>query len=115
VITGGHVIIYSQNAEADRAFFRDVLKYPQVDAGAGWLVFRLPPTELAVHPADGPGSHQLYLICDDLTATMAELAAAGVHCAPTTEARWGRLTSLALPGGGELGLYQPRHPLAIDL
>jgi catechol 2,3-dioxygenase-like lactoylglutathione lyase family enzyme len=115
VITGGHVIIYSQNAEADRAFFRDVLKYPQVDAGAGWLVFKLPPTELAVHPADGPGSHQLYLICDDLTATMAELATAGVHCAAITEARWGRLTSLALPGGGELGLYQPRHPLAIDL
>ncbi len=115
MITGGHVVIYSQNAEADRAFFRDVLEYPHVDAGAGWLVFKLPPTELAVHPTDGRGSHQLYLICDDLAATMDGLATAGVHCTAVTEARWGWLTSLVLPGGGELGLYQPRHPLAIDL
>jgi catechol 2,3-dioxygenase-like lactoylglutathione lyase family enzyme len=115
VITGGHVVIYSQDAEADRAFFRDVLEYPHVDAGAGWLVFKLPPSELAVHPVHGPASHQLYLICDDLAATMAQLAAKGVSCTAITEARWGQLTSLALPGGGELGLYQPRHPLALDL
>ena len=115
VITGGHVIIYSQDAEADRAFFRDVLCYPHVDAGAGWLVFKLPPTELAIHPVEGPASHQLYLICEDLDATMNQLAAKGIQCAAVTEARWGRLTSLVLPGGGELGLYQPRHPLAIDL
>ena len=115
MITGGHVIIYSQDAEADRAFFRDVLEYPHVDAGAGWLVFKLPPSELAVHPADGPASHQLYLICDDLAATMAQLAAKGVSCTAITEARWGQLTGLVLPGGSELGLYQPRHPLALDL
>ena len=115
MITGGHVIIYSQDAEADRAFFRDVLRYPHVDAGAGWLVFKLPPTELAIHPVDGPGGHQLYLICDDLAATVNQLAAKGIQCAAVTEARWGLLTSLVLPGGGELGLYQPRHPLAIDL
>lgn len=115
VITGGHLIIYSQDAEADRAFFRDVLEYPYVDAGAGWLVFKLPPAELAVHPVDGPATHQLYLICDDLDATTDQLAAKGVRCAPTTEARWGLVTSLVLPGGSELGLYQPRHPLAIDL
>lgn len=115
MIVGGHVIVYSQDAEADRAFIRDVLEYPHIDIGGGWLVFRLPPTELAVHPADGPVGQQLYLICDDLDATMAQLAAKAVHCTPVTEARWGRLTSLALPGGAELGLYQPRHPLAIEL
>ena len=86
-----------------------------MDAGAGWLVFKLPPTELAVHPVDGPANHQLYLICDDLDGTMNQLAAKGVRCTAVTEARWGRLTSLVLPGGSELGLYQPRHPLAIDL
>jgi len=115
VIIGGHVIIYSRDAEADRAFFRDVLEYPNVDAGAGWLVFRLPPSELAVHPTDGPDAHQLYLICDDLDATMGQLATKGVRCAEVSEARWGRLTEIVLPGGGRLGLYQPRHPLATEL
>ena len=115
MITGGHVIISSQDVEADRAFFRDVLEYPHVDAGAGWLIFKLPPTELAVHPADGPAGHQLYLICDDLDDTVGQLAAQGVPYSAVTEARWGRLASLVLPGGSELGLYQPRHPLAIDL
>lgn len=116
VINGGHVIVYSRDAEADRAFFRDVLEYPHVDAGGGWLVFKLPPTEIAVHPADGPGSQELYLMCDDVDATVAELTARGVEFTePVTEARWGRLTRLRLPGGGELGMYEPRHERATDL
>ncbi|MEN3281894.1 MAG: hypothetical protein V7607_3034 [Solirubrobacteraceae bacterium] len=115
VINGGHVIIYSGDAEADRAFFRDVLDYPHVDAGAGWLIFKLPPSEIAVHPVDGPPVHELYLMCDDLDATMAQLTAKGAAFAAVTEARWGRLTQLRLPGGGELGLYEPRHPRATEL
>ena len=115
VINGGHVIIYSGDAEADRAFFRDVLDYPHVDAGAGWLIFKLPPSEIAVHPVDGPPVHELYLMCDDLDATMAQLTAKGATFAAVTEARWGRLTKLRLPGGGELGLYEPRHPRATEL
>ena len=116
VINGGHVIVYSRDAEADRAFFRDVLEYPHVDAGGGWLVFKLPPTEIAVHPADGPGSQELYLMCDDVDATVAELTARGVEFTePVTEARWGRLTRFRLPGGGEVGMYEPRHERATDL
>ncbi len=104
-----------RDAEADRAFFRDVLDYPHVDAGAGWLIFKLPPSEIAVHPVDGPPVHELYLMCDDLDATMAQLTAKGATFAAVTEARWGRLTKLRLPGGGELGLYEPRHPRATEL
>jgi predicted enzyme related to lactoylglutathione lyase len=116
MITGGHVIVYSHDAEADRAFFRDVLEYPHVDAGAGWLVFKLPPTEIAVHPADGPEAQEFYLMCDDLDATMEQLTSRGVEFTqPVTEARWGRLTRLRLPGGGELGMYQPHHPVATAL
>ena len=115
MINGGHVIIYSGDAEADRAFFRDVLDYPHVDAGAGWLIFKLPPSEIAVHPVDGPPVHELYLMCDDLDATMAQLTAKGATFAAVTEARWGRLTKLRLPGGGEIGLYEPRHPRATEL
>lgn len=115
MINGGHVIIYSEDAEADRAFLGDVLESPHVDAGAGWLIFKLPPSEIAVHPADGPAAHELYLMCDDLDATMAQLAAKGVACAPVTEARWGRLSRLRLPSGGEIGLYEPRHPRATSL
>jgi hypothetical protein len=115
VINGGHVIIYSADAEADRAFLRDVLEYPHVDAGAGWLIFKLPPSEIAVHPSDGPPLHELYLMCDDLDATVAQLTARGATFAAVTEARWGRLTKLRLPGGGELGIYEPRHPRATEL
>jgi hypothetical protein len=115
VINGGHVIIYSDDAEADRAFLGDVLESPYVDAGAGWLIFKLPPSEIAVHPADGPPAHELFLMCDDLAATMGELAAKGVTCAPVTEVRWGRLTRLRLPSGAEIGLYEPRHPRATGL
>jgi hypothetical protein len=115
VITGSHVIVYSRDAEADRAFFRDVLKYPHVDAGGGWLIFKLPPAEVAVHPAEGQPKHELYLMCDDVTATVADLAAHGVACAEVTDQGWGLLTHLVLPGGGEVGLYEPRHPRATEL
>jgi predicted enzyme related to lactoylglutathione lyase len=116
VIDGGHVIVYSHDAEADRAFFRDVLDYPHVDAGAGWLIFKLPPTELAIHPTDdGPAAHEFYLMCDDLDDTTARLAAQGVAFGDVTEARWGRVTRIQLPSGGHVGLYEPRHPRATEL
>ncbi|MCK9684486.1 VOC family protein [Scleromatobacter humisilvae] len=113
MIFGAHVIVYSQDAEADRAFLRDVLGFQGVDAGHGWLIFALPPAELAVHPADANDRHELYLMCDDLAREMQSLAAKGVACSPVQEARWGSITTLRLPGGGEVGLYQPRHPMAI--
>ncbi|MCQ4209385.1 MULTISPECIES: VOC family protein [Streptomyces] len=113
MITGTHTILYSADADADRAFFRDVLGWPHVDAGGGWLIFAAPPAEVAVHPADGAPSHELMLMCDDVTATVAELTAKGVEFTkPVEELRWGRLTALRLPGGGEVGLYEPLHPLA---
>ena len=115
MITGAHVIVYSTDAEADRAFFRDVLGYPHVDAGGGWLIFKLPPAEVAVHPTEGAGSHELYLMCDDLDAAIAMLAERGVSCAAPTDERWGILTTIQLPGGGSLGLYQPRHDRATEL
>jgi catechol 2,3-dioxygenase-like lactoylglutathione lyase family enzyme len=115
VITGAHVIVYSKDADADREFFRDVLGYPNVDAGGGWLIFKLPPAEVAVHPADGDGQHELYLMCDDLEATVAELTAKGVECGERNDQRWGVVSSIRLPGGGQVGLYEPRHPLAYDL
>jgi catechol 2,3-dioxygenase-like lactoylglutathione lyase family enzyme len=113
-IFGAHVIIYSTDAEADRAFFKDVLKYPHVDAGHGWLIFKLPPAEVAVHPGEG-AAHELYLLCDDLDATLAELKEQAVAAGEVQDERWGRLSSLRLPGGGQVGLYQPRHPLATTL
>lgn len=113
MITGAHAIIYSDAAEEVRAFLRDVLGFASVDAGGGWLIFALPPAELAVHPAEGEGRHELYLMCDDIDATIAELSAKGVQFKPVNDQRWGRVTSLTLPGGGELGLYQPRHPTAV--
>jgi len=113
VINGAHVILYSRDDEADRAFLRDVLGFRYADAGGGWLVFAVPPAEVAVHPTAGEQDHQLYLMCDDLDVTVAELAAKGVEFgAPVSEQRWGRVTSIRLPGGGEVGLYQPRHPTA---
>jgi len=115
MITGIHALLYTPRADAVRAFFRDVLGFRSVDAGHGWLIFALPPAELGIHPTDGDGSHELYLMCDDLDATMAELTAKGVAFArPVTEAGFGRMTAIALPdGGGELGLYEPRHPTAL--
>ena len=116
MIMGSHVIVYSRDAEADRAFFADVLGQPHVDAGGGWLIFKVPPAELAVHPSDGPTGHELYFVCDDLESTMSELQTRGVNFThDVSEERWGRLTRFRLPGGGEVGMYEPRHPLAIDL
>jgi catechol 2,3-dioxygenase-like lactoylglutathione lyase family enzyme len=115
MISGAHVIVYSKDAEADRAFFRDVLGFKSVDAGHGWLIFALPPAEAAFHPADENGSHELYFMCDDLNADMAALAAKGVQCSEVRSERWGAITRIRLPGGGEIGLYQPKHPVAIAL
>lgn len=113
MIFGAHTIVYSKDAKADRAFFRDVLGLPAVDAGHDWLIFALPPSELAVHPAESNDRPELYLLCDDLAAEISTLAGKGIHCSPVSEARWGSVTKIRLPGGGEIGLYQPRHPLAI--
>ena len=111
MINGSHVIVSSRDPEADRAFFADVLEQPHVDAGGGWLIFALPPAELAGHPTDGSGGHELYFLCDDVEVTMRELRAKGVEFTQdVTEERWGRLTRFRLPGGGEVGMYEPRHP-----
>jgi catechol 2,3-dioxygenase-like lactoylglutathione lyase family enzyme len=117
MITGLHAILYASDADKVRAFLRDVLGLKSVDAGHGWLIFAAPPAELAAHPTEEGEEprHQLYLMCDDLKATMQELADKGVQCSAVTEARWGSITSIQLPGGGELGLYQPKHPTALGL
>jgi len=115
MIFGAHVIVYSKNAEADRAFFRDVLGFKSVDAGHGWLIFALPPAEAAVHPSDEGGAHELYLMCDDLEAEITSLTKKNVACSEVQEARWGSITKIRLPGGGQIGLYQPKHPTAVDL
>jgi catechol 2,3-dioxygenase-like lactoylglutathione lyase family enzyme len=112
VIFGAHFILYSQDAEADRAFFRDVLGLSSVDAGHGWLIFALPPAEAAFHPSDNNGPHEFYLMCDDLEAEMLSLRGRGVDCSPVTPERWGSIAKIKLPGGGQLGLYQPKHPTA---
>jgi catechol 2,3-dioxygenase-like lactoylglutathione lyase family enzyme len=109
MIHGAHVIIYSKDAEADRAFFRDVLKYEAADAGRGWLIFALPPAELAVHPSEENDVHELFLMCDDVQAIIAEMKKQNVECSPVDEQRWGSITRLTLPGGGKLGIYQPKH------
>ena len=115
MISGAHVIVYSKNVEADRTFFRDVLGFKYVDAGHGWLIFALPPGEAAVHPSDESDAHELYFMCDDLKAEMASLAKKGVECSKVQEARWGSITKMQLPGGSEVGLYQPKHPTALGL
>src|SRR5262245_34174581 len=116
MIIGTHAIVYSDDAEQTRAFFRDVLSFPSVDAGDGWLIFKLPPAERASHPDEKGGRHELYLMCDDINATVAELKAKGVQfTSDITNKGWGLLTSLKVPHGGEIGLYQPRHPAAINL
>jgi catechol 2,3-dioxygenase-like lactoylglutathione lyase family enzyme len=112
MISGAHLVLFSSDADADRAFFRDILGFRSVDAGHGWLIFALPPAEVAIHPADAP-KHELYLMCDDLKSEMAALAGRGVSCSPVKEERWGSITRIQLPGGGTLGLYQPTHPTAI--
>ena len=112
MITGAHTILYTEDAEATRAFLRDVLELTSVDAGGGWLIFALPPAEIAAHPADAGGRHELYLMCDDIEATVAALKAKGVEFTrDIADVGWGLLTALRVPGGGELGLYEPRHLL----
>ena len=109
MIIGAHSIIYSKNPEADRAFLRDVLALSHVDVGGGWLIFGLPPSEVAVHPSDGNDVHELYLMCDDVHALVAEMKKKKVACAAVQDLGWGLLTRVKLPGGGKLGVYQPRH------
>ncbi len=115
MISGAHVIIYSKDADADRAFFRNVLGFKSVDAGQGWLIFELPPGEAAFHPSEKNGPHELYFLCDSLKSEMAGLAKKGVTCSEVHEERWGSITRIRLPGGGEIGLYQPKHPTALGL
>jgi len=125
MIHGAHILLYSSDAEADRAFLRDVLGFQNVDAGHGWLIFALPPAEVAVHPDEDAGAQpraehgllhsDLYLLCDDLQEQIQALAAKGVDCTAVSEERWGIRTTIKLPSGGEIGLYQPKHPTALGL
>jgi catechol 2,3-dioxygenase-like lactoylglutathione lyase family enzyme len=115
MISGAHVIVYSKNVEADRAFFRDVLGFKSVDAGHGWLIFALPPAEAAFHPSDENDVHELYFMCDDLKAELASLVKKGVECSEVEDVRWGSIAKMRLPGGGEVHLYQPKHPTALGL
>ena len=111
MITGVHAIVFSEDAEAARRFFGEVLGFDSVDAGGGWLIFALPPAELAAHPSEGGSRHELYLMCDDIAATMDELQEKGVEISrPVSDRGWGIVTSIRIPGGGEIGLYEPRHP-----
>jgi hypothetical protein len=109
MIIGAHSIIYSTAPDADRAFLRDVLALGSVDVGGGWLIFGLPPAELAVHPSDTNDKHELYLMCDDVEAFMLSMGESNIACGPVQDLGWGRLTEVILPGGGKLGVYQPRH------
>src|SRR4029453_7425838 len=125
MILGAHVLIYTTNPDADRAFFRDVPEFQGIDIGGGWLIFKLPPSELALHPGDGqfaqrhadhvmPGA-LVYLMCDDLQATIASLAKKNVQCTDVETEEWGIRTTIRMPSGGEIGLYQPTHKTALDL
>ena len=109
MITGAHSIIYSKKSEEDRAFLKDVLKFPYVDVGHGWLIFGLPPSEVAVHPSDEGGTHELYLMCDDIDAFVSDMKKRRITTDPVQNQGWGLLSSVTLPGGGKLGVYQPRH------
>lgn len=113
MVFGAHLVLYSNDADADRKFLSKVFDFESVDGGGGWLIYALPPAEVAVHPAETPGAG-LYLMCEDLSAEIASLVDHGVVCSDVEEARWGSVTKVPLPGGGEVGLYQPRHPLAVD-
>jgi catechol 2,3-dioxygenase-like lactoylglutathione lyase family enzyme len=109
MISGAHAIIYTKNAEADKAFFRDVLKLPNVDVGRGWLIFGLPPSEIAMHPTDEKAYHELYLICDDIELFITKMTFLKIECSAASDQGWGILSQITLPGGGKLGVYQPRH------
>jgi catechol 2,3-dioxygenase-like lactoylglutathione lyase family enzyme len=109
MITGAHVIIYSTNPDADRAFLRDVFTLTNVDVGGGWLIFGLPPAEVAVHPSDRNNVHELYFMCDDIEAFVSDMQRQHIACGPVKDQGWGLLAQVELPGGGKLGVYQPRH------
>ncbi|HEX2736066.1 MAG TPA: hypothetical protein VHM70_30910 [Polyangiaceae bacterium] len=109
MINGAHVIIYSRDAEADRAFLRDLIELEHVDVGGGWLIFALPPSEVAIHPGDDNDVHELYLTCPDVEAFVEQLGAQNIACGEIQDLGWGRLTKVTLPGGGTLGVYEPRH------
>jgi catechol 2,3-dioxygenase-like lactoylglutathione lyase family enzyme len=112
MLYGSHVVLFSNDADADRAFLADAFGFEHVDAGGGWLIFELPPAEVAVHPAEAPGA-ELYFMCEDLAAEMRMLEEKGVRCSAVEEARWGSVTKVRLPGGGEVGIYQPRHATTV--
>src|ERR1700743_993837 len=109
MITGAHSIIYSSDSNADLDFFKNVLKFPNVDAGHGWLIFGLPPSEIAIHPSKENGLHEFYLLCDDINSFVEEMSANKIICSTIENQRWGLLTYLTLPGGGKLGIYEPKH------
>jgi hypothetical protein len=114
MIRGAHVVLYSTNADADRAFFRDVLDCPSVDAGHGWLIFALPPAELAIHPAEANDTHELFLMCDDVQAFITQMAERDVACSEVSRERWGLITGVTLPGGGSVRVYEPTHPSPLN-
>jgi catechol 2,3-dioxygenase-like lactoylglutathione lyase family enzyme len=113
MIFGAHVIVFTHDAEADRIFFRDVLGMSGVDSGGGWLIFEMPPSEVAFHPTDESPTNEIYLLCDDLAIEMQQLEEKGVVFTPVDEERWGTITRFSLPGGTTIGLYQPKHPTAL--
>ena len=110
MINGAHLVIYTKDPEADRAFFRDVLKFSSVDAGHGWLIFAMPQLEAAFHDSEKNDQHELFLMCDDIEATLKDLRSKKVKVGDVTEQRWGRLATFSLPGGGKIGIYEPKHP-----
>jgi catechol 2,3-dioxygenase-like lactoylglutathione lyase family enzyme len=115
LINGAHVVVYTKDAEADRAFFRDVLQFSSVDAGHGWLIFAMPPLEVALHDSEKNDQHELFFMCDDIMATLTDLKSKRVKVSDVSEQRWGKLATLTLPGGGKIGLYEPNHPTPLEL
>ena len=115
MINGAHIVIYSRDPEADRTFFRDVLKFSSVDAGHGWLIFAMPPLEAAFHDSEKNHHHELYFMCDDIAATLKDLKSKNVKVSEMNEQRWGKLATFALPGGGKIRVYQPKHPSPLKL
>jgi hypothetical protein len=114
MVIGLHTLLYSKAADKDRAFFKDILGWNSVDAGEGWLIMQAPPTEMGVHPTDDDEYAEMYLMCDDIDTTIADLKKKGITCSAIRQAGWGKLTQITLPSGGTLGMYQPRHALAIE-